>query len=351
MEVRLVVVGGQASKGEIRLKLPAVVGRSRGADLTVAHAMISRRHCELFDADGMVLIRDLGSLNGTVVDGQRVKEAPLRPDAEFTVGPITFRAVYQFSGDTESFSSPIDDGNSTSPADVISADPSGPEERSLEEPPAGFPFFTSEEGQAGEVSPPAIVAPLDGNLPDLSSADPLPASVPPAPATGDGPPPLPFGGPAEIPPFEPSASDTDVRGSKEPPAAAADIEEEDEEIEPSPPPPLAKNDPVVRPTADPNVEPEAVDAENAADSAEPDLEETPDSPEPDSAANGEMAQIGSVGENPTSQYEPIESPDQPDESPEEESDMSDDEPFLSAPSDEDDDGDGDSLQSFLTGLP
>lgn len=348
MEVRLVVVGGQANKGEIRLKLPAVVGRSRGADLTVAHAMISRRHCELFDADGMVLIRDLGSLNGTVVDGHRVKEAPLRPDAEFTVGPITFRAVYQFSGDTESFSSPIDDGNSISSADGFFADASGPEERSLEEPPAGFPFFTSEEGQAGEVSPPAIVAPSDGNLPDFSSADPLPASVPPALTTGDGPPPLPFGGPEEISSFEPSASDTDVRISQEPPAEAADVEEEDEEIEPSPPPPLAKSDRLVRPTADPNVEPEAVDAEDAADSPEPETGEDADATGPPD--NGEIAKLDSAAGDQTSQYEPIESSPQPAESPEEESDISTDDPFLSAPSEEGDDDD-DSLQTFLTGLP
>jgi predicted component of type VI protein secretion system len=68
--------------------------------------MISRRHCEIFEVDGLLMIRDLESLNGTVVAGQRVYEAPLRPDEEFTVGPITFRVVYDYDGDLDSVPEP-----------------------------------------------------------------------------------------------------------------------------------------------------------------------------------------------------------------------------------------------------
>jgi hypothetical protein len=99
MDAKLIVVGGKASKGTISLKLPTVVGRSRQAGLTVAHPMVSRRHAELFEAAGLLMIRDLGSLNGTVIEGQRVKEAPLPPDAEFTIGPLTFQAKYEYKGD------------------------------------------------------------------------------------------------------------------------------------------------------------------------------------------------------------------------------------------------------------
>jgi pSer/pThr/pTyr-binding forkhead associated (FHA) protein len=99
MDAKLIVVGGKASKGIISLKLPTVVGRSRQAGLTVAHPMISRRHAELFEAAGLLMIRDLGSLNGTVIEGRRIKEAPLPPDAEFTIGPLTFQAKYEYKGD------------------------------------------------------------------------------------------------------------------------------------------------------------------------------------------------------------------------------------------------------------
>ncbi|MBU4399812.1 MAG: FHA domain-containing protein, partial [Planctomycetes bacterium] len=83
----------------VALKLPTVIGRGREAGLTVAHPMISRRHCELFEADGLLMVRDLGSLNGTVIDGRRIKESPLPPEGKFAIGPLTFRAQYEYEGD------------------------------------------------------------------------------------------------------------------------------------------------------------------------------------------------------------------------------------------------------------
>jgi len=99
MQPKLIVVGGKASKREVSLKLPCTIGRSREADLTVAHPMVSRKHCEAFERGGLLMVRDLGSLNGTYVGGRRVREAPLPPNKEFTVGPLTFRALYDYAGD------------------------------------------------------------------------------------------------------------------------------------------------------------------------------------------------------------------------------------------------------------
>lgn len=99
MNAKLIVVGGKATKGSIALKLPTVIGRGRDAGLKIGHPMISRRHAELFESEGLLMVRDLGSLNGTTIDGRRVKESPLPPEAEFTVGPLTFRAQYEYEGD------------------------------------------------------------------------------------------------------------------------------------------------------------------------------------------------------------------------------------------------------------
>ena len=99
MQAKLVIVGGKANKRDVLLKLPTVIGRSREADLTVAHPMVSRKHCELFEVDGLLKIRDLGSLNGTLVAGERITEAELRPDDEFTVGPLTFCVDYEYAGE------------------------------------------------------------------------------------------------------------------------------------------------------------------------------------------------------------------------------------------------------------
>jgi predicted component of type VI protein secretion system len=102
MKATLLVVAGKTTKGKVALKLPCVLGRSREADVTVPHALISRRHCELSETDGLIMLRDLASLNGTMIGGRRIASAPLLPDGEFTIGPLTFRVLYRYDGDLES---------------------------------------------------------------------------------------------------------------------------------------------------------------------------------------------------------------------------------------------------------
>ncbi|REK08268.1 MAG: FHA domain-containing protein [Planctomycetota bacterium] len=95
VHARLVVVGQDESR-QFELQLPAVIGRSRSTDVTLGDAQISRRHCEVFEADGRLMLRDLGSLNGTFVGEQRLADEPmpLEPGARFTLGPVTLQAEY-----------------------------------------------------------------------------------------------------------------------------------------------------------------------------------------------------------------------------------------------------------------
>lgn len=95
MEAKLIVVGGRASKAVVKLKLPTVVGRGRDADLTVAHPTVSRHHCLIFEQDGVLVVRDNGSLNGTIIEGHRIQEAVLKPGDRLVIGPLTFRAEYE----------------------------------------------------------------------------------------------------------------------------------------------------------------------------------------------------------------------------------------------------------------
>jgi hypothetical protein len=99
MEAKLLVTSGNTNKRWVALRLPTVLGRGREAGLTVPHPLVSRRHCELFEHDGLLMVRDLKSLNGTMVGGRRISLAPLPPGAEFTVGPLTFQADYEYAGD------------------------------------------------------------------------------------------------------------------------------------------------------------------------------------------------------------------------------------------------------------
>jgi hypothetical protein len=94
MEVKLIVVGGDAKTTEIDLKLPTVIGRGRGATLTLPHPLVSRQHCEIYEAEGQLYVRDLGSLNGTFIGNEPISEAVLPAGELLTVGAVTFRAIY-----------------------------------------------------------------------------------------------------------------------------------------------------------------------------------------------------------------------------------------------------------------
>lgn len=96
MEAKLVVVGGKANKAEVPLKLPATLGRGRDTNLTIAHPTVSRHHCQVYELDGVLMVKDKGSLNGTFIDGERIDaDRILRPGQTLTVGPLTFRAEYE----------------------------------------------------------------------------------------------------------------------------------------------------------------------------------------------------------------------------------------------------------------
>jgi predicted component of type VI protein secretion system len=62
----------------------------------LGHPLVSRHHCEVFEADGILMVRDLGSLNGTFVGNTRIAEQamPIQPGEVFTVGPVSLRAEY-----------------------------------------------------------------------------------------------------------------------------------------------------------------------------------------------------------------------------------------------------------------
>jgi predicted component of type VI protein secretion system len=101
MKAKLLVVGGEAKAAEINLRLPTIIGRGREANLALPHPLVSRKHCEIYEEDGQLRVRDLGSLNGTYIADQRVTDATLPPGELLTVGTVTFRAVYGNEADFE----------------------------------------------------------------------------------------------------------------------------------------------------------------------------------------------------------------------------------------------------------
>lgn len=68
-----------------------LVGRKDDCDLRLEHKSISKQHCVIVKTDGLLLLRDLGSTNGTRVNGHRVRRAALLPDDQFSVASLRFK--------------------------------------------------------------------------------------------------------------------------------------------------------------------------------------------------------------------------------------------------------------------
>lgn len=65
-----------------------VIGRGRKADLALAEATISRAHAAIGFEGEAFYIEDLGSTNGTLVNGARVSKQPLKGDDEIQMGKL-----------------------------------------------------------------------------------------------------------------------------------------------------------------------------------------------------------------------------------------------------------------------
>src|SRR3954467_10326187 len=65
------------------------VGRADGNHIRLPDGSVSSSHCEItLDSSGNLLIRDLGSTNGTFIEGQRVREALVLPGQRLRLGNL-----------------------------------------------------------------------------------------------------------------------------------------------------------------------------------------------------------------------------------------------------------------------
>lgn len=76
------------------LSSTVVLGRHPDCDVPLAYRYISGRHAELERINGYWQVRDLGSSNGTKVNGRSVSVSWLLPDDELTLGKERFYLIY-----------------------------------------------------------------------------------------------------------------------------------------------------------------------------------------------------------------------------------------------------------------
>lgn len=101
MQVLLRIANGKSNVRKVRIQSDTVIGRSPECQLKVASNQISRRHCQIVIRDTIVAIKDLGSANGTFVNGRQVPpevEIPLTPGTRVMLGPLQFTVEYELPG-------------------------------------------------------------------------------------------------------------------------------------------------------------------------------------------------------------------------------------------------------------
>jgi pSer/pThr/pTyr-binding forkhead associated (FHA) protein len=86
-------VSGAAFGKTFPVPAQLVIGRAQECDISIPSEEISRRHAQVKPTPDGLLVEDLGSSNGTYINGQRVQSAVLKPGDELRLDAIRFLLV------------------------------------------------------------------------------------------------------------------------------------------------------------------------------------------------------------------------------------------------------------------
>lgn len=90
-------ISGKYQGGEFPLKSEKqiVIGRSSELDMVLVEDMVSRKHAKIVVSSGAITIEDLGSTNGTFVNGEKVKQAKLKEGDRILIGTSILKLIEQ----------------------------------------------------------------------------------------------------------------------------------------------------------------------------------------------------------------------------------------------------------------
>jgi pSer/pThr/pTyr-binding forkhead associated (FHA) protein len=88
-------ISGKYQGGEfpLRMNREIIIGRSSDLDMVLVEDMVSRKHAKISTTDGEVYIQDLGSTNGTFVNGEKVSRSRLQEGDRILVGTSIIKMV------------------------------------------------------------------------------------------------------------------------------------------------------------------------------------------------------------------------------------------------------------------
>lgn len=90
-------ISGKYQGGEFPLKgdKQLIIGRSSELDMVLVEDMVSRKHAKISLTNGKITIEDLGSTNGTFVNGEKVKTSRLKEGDRILIGTSILKLVRQ----------------------------------------------------------------------------------------------------------------------------------------------------------------------------------------------------------------------------------------------------------------
>jgi Domain of unknown function (DUF4388)/FHA domain len=89
-------ISGKYQGGEFPLRphREIIIGRSSDLDMVLVEDMVSRKHAKITTDDQVITIQDLGSTNGTFVNGEKVRKAELKDGDRILIGTSIIKMVY-----------------------------------------------------------------------------------------------------------------------------------------------------------------------------------------------------------------------------------------------------------------
>ncbi len=89
----LAILSGPLSGQVIKItKTPFVLGRAQG-DLIIPDTEVSRRHCQIEILEDKIILKDLGSTNGTYYQNTKIGEVFLEDKSEFSIGKTNLMLI------------------------------------------------------------------------------------------------------------------------------------------------------------------------------------------------------------------------------------------------------------------
>lgn len=131
MKAQLVVEKGGRRRQTYQMQAEElIIGRRKGCGLRIPAASVSRQHCRLYEDDGFLMVEDLGSSNGTILNGEVIAGVEIaRPGDRLQVGSVIFIVEYELS---EESMEQLEEVNGSGQFEIVDEEGAAKEEAPME---------------------------------------------------------------------------------------------------------------------------------------------------------------------------------------------------------------------------